>query len=304
MNPRVRWALQFAVSAALLVVLLRVFPLDLVREALAGISWPLWLAALAAFLVVHAISALKWRLLVGPEVVTSWEAIRIHYAGLSTSLVLPGLMSGDVVRGGMLGKRSGDWHGVVVAGLFDRVIDVTALLVLAGFGLLSTVTVASDAIRLFGLAAISVAVAIAIAVVGLTILSRGEREWQVNLADALARLRARPGNAAAAFGVSLIVQLGFLAASKAIGEGVGLEAPLAVWLVAWPLSKLAAVLPVGLAGIGMREVALVALFGFYGISEPVAIAAGLGWESVLVVGLLLSGLLAWATWKPGDTASA
>ncbi|NKB90454.1 MAG: hypothetical protein GKS06_19785 [Acidobacteria bacterium] len=292
MNPRIRWALQFAVSAVLLVVLLRVFPLDLVREALAGISWSLWFGALAMFLTVHAISALKWRLLVGPDVVSVGEAIRIHYAGLSTSLVLPGLMSGDVVRGGMLGKRSGDWHGVVVAGLFDRVIDVTTLLVLAGFGLLTSVTVAGDALRLFALAALTVAAVVTAMVVGLSWLGGGQREWQMNLADAIARLKARPVNAAAAFSISIVVQLGFLFASKAIGEGVGLEAPLAVWLVAWPLSKLAAVLPVGLAGIGMREVALVALFGFYGISEPVAIAAGLAWESVLVVGLLSSGLLA------------
>jgi uncharacterized membrane protein YbhN (UPF0104 family) len=67
---------------------------------------------------------------------------------------------------------------------------------------------------------------------------------------------------------------------------------LRVWLFAWPLAKLAAVLPLTQGGMGVREAALVALLTPFGAPGALVLAAGLVWEGVIIAGGLLSGAIA------------
>jgi uncharacterized membrane protein YbhN (UPF0104 family) len=67
---------------------------------------------------------------------------------------------------------------------------------------------------------------------------------------------------------------------------------LRVWLFAWPLAKLAALLPLTQGGIGVREAALVALLAPFGAAGTLVLAAGLVWEGVIVAGGLIAGLAA------------
>ena len=71
-----------------------------------------------------------------------------------------------------------------------------------------------------------------------------------------------------------------------------LQLPLRVWLFAWPLAKLAALLPLTQGGIGVREAALVALLAPFGAAGTLVLAAGLVWEGVTVTGGILAGLTA------------
>ena len=72
------------------------------------------------------------------------------------------------------------------------------------------------------------------------------------------------------------------AKSFAAGREVG--ASFAAWLVAWPAAKLAAYIPIGIAGIGIRESAMVALLGPLGGAAGPVLAASLLWDGVLIVG--------------------
>ena len=65
-----------------------------------------------------------------------------------------------------------------------------------------------------------------------------------------------------------------------------------MWFFAWPLAKLAAVLPLTQGGIGVREAALVGLLAPFGAPGPLVLAAGLVWEGVIVAGGLVAGLVA------------
>jgi glycosyltransferase 2 family protein len=72
----------------------------------------------------------------------------------------------------------------------------------------------------------------------------------------------------------------------------GLTVPLRVWLFAWPLAKLAAMLPLTQGGIGVREAALVALLAPFGAPGHLVLATGLVWESLVVAGGLIAGAVA------------
>lgn len=72
---------------------------------------------------------------------------------------------------------------------------------------------------------------------------------------------------------------------------IGIVLPLVLWFLVWPLAKLSALLPVSLGGIGVREVALAVLLGRLAIPMTDAVALGLLWNSLLISGSIIGGLL-------------
>ena len=88
------------------------------------------------------------------------------------------------------------------------------------------------------------------------------------------------------------IQIAFLMLTAQLAIYCGLMLPLRAWLFAWPLAKLAAVLPLTQGGIGVREAALVALLTPFGAPGHLVLAAGLVWEGVVIAGGLISGAVA------------
>jgi uncharacterized membrane protein YbhN (UPF0104 family) len=97
-----------------------------------------------------------------------------------------------------------------------------------------------------------------------------------------------------AFGwvLGALIQTAFLLLTAFLAVECGLALPLRVWFFAWPLAKLAAVLPLTQGGIGVREAALVALLAPFGAAGHLVLAAGLVWEGVVIAGGLVVGAIA------------
>jgi len=89
------------------------------------------------------------------------------------------------------------------------------------------------------------------------------------------------------------IQASFVLLNAFLGAAIGLQAPLHVWFLAWPLAKLVALLPVSLGGLGVREVALAGLLQPFGVPAALAVAQSLLWETILVAGGLTAGLIWW-----------
>jgi glycosyltransferase 2 family protein len=88
------------------------------------------------------------------------------------------------------------------------------------------------------------------------------------------------------------IQFTLLTLTALLALSCGLFEPLRVWLFAWPLAKLAALLPITQGGIGVREAALVGLLAPFGAAAHLVLASGLVWEGVVIVGGLAAGLIA------------
>ena len=78
-----------------------------------------------------------------------------------------------------------------------------------------------------------------------------------------------------------------------LGDVVGIHISPVVWLFVWPLAKIAAILPVTQGGIGVREGALVILFQPFGVPAAAAMATGLVFTSVVMMGGLIGGAAAY-----------
>jgi uncharacterized membrane protein YbhN (UPF0104 family) len=107
-------------------------------------------------------------------------------------------------------------------------------------------------------------------------------------------LARRPASMIAALILGMVLQTLLTMLNAGLGNAVGIRISLIVWLLVWPLAKIAAVLPVTQGGIGVREAAIVALFQPFGVTAAEAMATGLVFEGVVIIGGLLSGGIALA----------
>jgi uncharacterized membrane protein YbhN (UPF0104 family) len=121
---------------------------------------------------------------------------------------------------------------------------------------------------------------------------------------ALQAVSKRPRVLALGWLVGTGVQLTFLMLTAQLAVYCGLTLPLRAWLFAWPLAKLAAVLPLTQGGIGVREAALVALLSPFGAPGHLVMAAGLVWEGVVIAGGLIAGAAALVLRRRADRAGS
>jgi uncharacterized membrane protein YbhN (UPF0104 family) len=109
------------------------------------------------------------------------------------------------------------------------------------------------------------------------------------IAAPVALLISRPSRLVACLAIGIGVQTLFLILNAQLGVATGVHVGFGAWFFAWPLSKLVATLPISLAGLGVREAALVAFLRPFGAAAANVMAAGLLWQAALFTG----GALGW-----------
>jgi glycosyltransferase 2 family protein len=108
----------------------------------------------------------------------------------------------------------------------------------------------------------------------------------------LRSVRERPHILITGWLMGVLIQGTFIVLNALLAISCGLFLPLRVWLFAWPLAKIAALLPLTQGGMGIREAVLVGLLLPFGAAAPLVLAAGLAWEGIIVAGGLIAGLIA------------
>jgi uncharacterized membrane protein YbhN (UPF0104 family) len=287
------WLLRLLVSAAVLGILLTRVPIGSVGRALGAVPLGLWAFVVLLFLAGHVAAALKWRILLGlRQPVPAEHALRAHFAGLLANLCLPGVAGGDLVRAGWLMRRLGRHSDVAVAGVVDRGLDCLALLLLAAAGALWTAQASEPAARaLMTAGGLLLLGGVVSGFVYLALRRRPAEGFGGRLAASIEAVLRNPRAAAGCLVLSLGVQAAFVVLNAGLGRAAGVPAPLGAWFVAWPLAKLVAILPVSMAGLGLREAALVIFMRPFGVAAAGVVAASLLWEGVLYAGGLLAGLV-------------
>jgi uncharacterized protein (TIRG00374 family) len=293
-------ALRLGGSAVALALLLWMLPLDQLWAAMRRL--PLWvfLLTLAAYMAVHAVASLKWRRMVNTAGAGLGVALaaRCYFAGLFGNVFLPSIVGGDLIRAGLAMRSAQHRAGAVLASLVDRMLDVLALGLLAGFGALMVPRALDErSQRVFlalaaAFALLALGVAILVALFPARKFSHRRRRKLVKLRQAVRAMARQPGRVATVLALAICLQASFALLNAWIGKWCGLEIPLYVWLFAWPLGKVSAMLPVTQGGIGVREAALAALLLPFGVPAVLSVAVGLIWQMVVVSGGLLGGGIA------------
>jgi len=101
--------------------------------------------------------------------------------------------------------------------------------------------------------------------------------------------------------VAVALQSGFVLVNVALGTRIGLDLPLELWFLLWPLAKIAAMVPLGFGGLGVREAAFFTLVQPFG-DGALAVTESLIWQTVLIAGGLACGAV-WTFWSPAGLSA-
>lgn len=262
------------VSAGLLALLATRVDFGTVRSRLSGGSWGWFAAAVGLLLASFVVAALRWFLFLRAAGVktTPSGAVRAYLIGTFTTNFLPSQIGGDVTRAWVAGEA-----GTRIRSATTVVIDrATALACLVLVGWLAFATdphpVPGTLLAALGAAAgalVAAGLVIAAAVRAHTWLSR---LTPARLRGSASDVRA---TARACFRGSIIWQtvllgLAFqgLATSSVwlVARSISLHVPFSVLAVTLPSVLIVTVLPISIAGYGVREGSYVLLLGHAGVS--------------------------------------
>lgn len=283
------WLIRLAGSAMLLGLLFWMLPRGAILDGLARVPPLLFLGVFVAFLVSHVVAAAKWWLILGRPC-GFLLALRAHFGGLAANLCLPGAVGGDAVRAAMVHGAMRDAPRLAAGAVADRVIDMLALLLLSGVGLL---LIGQGDVVNTGLLVKAGAALLALAVVlGWVVPMLLPRLWDlfprlpgrsfaVKMREAFGALARQPGLLLFVLVVSVLIQGALVMLAYVLALATGVTVAAGPWVFAWPLAKILAILPISLGGLGLREATLAALLVPFGAVAAEVVAAGLAWQGVL-----------------------
>lgn len=307
-----RPGLKALVSALLIALLLWRVDVAEVGRVLAVASPGLMALAGLLFFLMHVLNALKLRVLL-PEL-RAGRLLAYTLVAQLYALVLPGQLAGEAVKAYRLSRdeRRGQGQGeigggrIVSAVAFDKVTGIVGLLLLTGGGLAMQSArfggglLVGVGLVLAGLVAATVLLAWAPARALLLALlgwRAGPRREALLLGPLRRFLEAwrdqtrRPGRALLSVAVGIAVQVAAVTGSQALGLAVGIDQPFSVWSAVIGLMSVIVLMPVTVAGIGLREASLVGLLDLVGVPHAQSLALGFGILAFQVMVALLGAVI-------------
>jgi glycosyltransferase 2 family protein len=307
--------IRLFITVGLLWALMARMDLSRALEIISHASIPLLAATLVVLLAGTPLVALRWNIILSAEAPSpgTCTLLKIVLVGMFFNQVLPTGVGGDAVRAWRCRKVGISLGTAIRSILLDRACGYAVLVALYAASLPDLLCILPDARqRNVVIAVLAVAVS---GLLGLLLLDQLPRPLLrhrlvaplAELSRASRHLFTRPGSCGAVFCLSAgAIALGILA-FKFVGDGVGSHLSLASWVMIMPPVTLIQLLPVSLAGWGVREVVLVVVLSSFGVPAEAALATS------VLVGLCLAavglpgGLIWLADWdiaRPSDPAGA
>jgi len=289
--------LRISVTIGILAMLAVVLPVDKLIRIISSIAWSNWVLVIICVLIGHVISSYKWRLLLQASGISLSvrDALLAHAAGLFANLCMPSIVGGDVLKISIIAKKHGRLSAVTIVTVTDRLIDMLALITVAAIAsLFLPATVNEVTTQVFSF----IGFALFLASLTGVILLRWFRTRILppriigiarRMKDAIISLSAKPRAATFSFLLSVSIQGIFALLNVFLARAIGMDATIWILVWAWALSKIIALLPVSLSGIGVREIAFAGLLAPFGIEASHAVAQSLSWEVILIATGLISG---------------
>ena len=254
-------------------------------------------AAVALYLSGQAMCAYRWRILAAILKVHGRysEFLAYIFVGMFTNLFVPGLLGGDAARSVYLGRRHGRMGEAIASVVADRGVGLISLFWLAAMAAMFlnfaplprsviTPTVAVGALAMAGFL-VSPLVARLIHLMPRSVRRAG---------GLVAPYLHNPAALIPAIALSIVLQIGLAVCQYILAIGLGLAAPLSLFILCVPIANVFASLPLTLNGLGIRESAYLVLFGMAGMRKEDAIALGLLWFAATMSGGL-TGAIAFVT---------
>jgi uncharacterized membrane protein YbhN (UPF0104 family) len=257
---------------------------------------------LVVLLTANLAVALRWHLILSAQVPSPGVGtlLKIVLVGLFFNQVLPTGVGGDAVRAWRCRKVGIEWGSTIRSILLDRACGYLILIAVYAASLPGLLRVLGDTRQREGVVAVLCAGLLGLAAFPfLDYLPRPVLRFRLiaplaELARESRRLFTHPARCSAVLGLSALTIGLTVLAFKLVADGVGTHVSLGSWMMIVPPVTLIQLLPISLAGWGVREVVLVAALAPFGVSAESALATSVLLGLCLIV-IGLPGGLIWLT---------
>ncbi len=295
-----RFLAKGVVSALLVWLLLRNLDLGALAHRMLAADRGLLLIAALLLWVLAVPSTLRWSTILGAMgyPVRLWILFPLVLIGLFFSVALPSTIGGDAVRMWKLHRVGLPGTAAVVSVMIDRMVALLAVLVLvlvsvpALFALIPDRAVRGGVLLLLGAGLLAFAAAMVLDRLPLAFSRYRLLRGLAQLSADLRRILLTPRAAAPTLLFSLVNQGGVVGVVGILAHGLGAPVGWLQCLVIVPLAILVTVLPISIAGWGVREGAFVTGFGLVGVpaADALALSVMFGLLNTLIC---LPGGLVW-----------
>jgi glycosyltransferase 2 family protein len=291
---KLRYGLKLTVGLALVTWVVWQHGWHRILACLAAVS-PAWFAlTVVTYLAGQSLCAWKWSVLA--ESLGFHRKLRFYWVnylgGMFCSLFLPTSVGGDVYRvlalagPGTARARGKDRLGATVSVLADRGTGVLAMVWIAALA------ASVSSVPLPRWATLALCLVCAALTLGFAIPFWYRPRFARS--GFLGRVMAcwdSPRLLLAALGAAFLFQALLGVIYILIGQALGLEIDFRFYFLLCPLASIAAMAPVSINGLGVREATLAALFPLIGIGAARAVAFGLAWTATVTLADLFGGIV-------------
>lgn len=227
------------------------------------------------------------------------DVVQMTFVGIYYGTILPGQVTGDVMKAYRLSHGQAAPGQAAAATLIDRLIATVALFVLGALAAPWAKETPAALTPLFAAAAGSVICGMALFAQRRTQLllvrwlepgrSTGFRGLAARFMAALHSALQHPIRLAVCFLLAAVFHALCVAIHVTLGGALGIELAMPTWALVYAGVALILLLPVTVAGLGLREGGYVGLLALFGVAAPQSLSL-----SLLIFGyLLLGAALGW-----------
>jgi uncharacterized protein (TIRG00374 family) len=262
-----------------------------------------FILALGVFTVTQILIGLRWWLLMRAQriYVGFWAVVRLHFLGLFYNNFMPGSVGGDFLKAWYVTKHTERKLQGALSVFVDRLIGLLSMLIMALFSYLllmrdEAIDLSSQprnsffvSVSAYKWALLSIFLGTVALISALSLNKTGRRImaklWTLISSQGLkAFKKAResvllycrnPLTILAAFALTILIQSTVIISLWFLGQNLKIAAGARYYFVIFPLTWVAAALPVSIAGMGILEVGLRELFTRFahaGVEQAVALA--------------------------------
>lgn len=304
MRERIRsiataWPTRLLVSLALLGAVALSVDWDIVADRLSNASWGWFALSVVLLFFAFMVGAVRWHaLLEASSLRVSWrDTLRAYMIGAFTNNLLPTGYGGDAVRAWIVGRSGKPLARALTSVAVDRITALGCLVGLTAVVIGVGATTVPDNLRALLAVGVGVGV-IAVSTILLTVRRRGLgrflpatlRPWAKEVADALRAYGSNRSLFGQLLVLGIIYQCLVMVSLSLVAKSVGVSIGPGTFAVIAPAVLVATVLPISIAGFGVREASYVVLLGEFGVDASDAALISLLSIAAVVIASAPGGL--------------
>ena len=294
MNKKIAVLLKVIVSLGLITLLVNQVDFNKIVNILKNVDITMIIYALILLIIQVFIATTRWQyVLKCQKIMLDYKnTLQILWSGLFFNQAMPSSVGGDVIRGYYLKKQGMTLGRATLGVLIDRLFGMIGLVLLVLASLPLLFELVDDPIARTGVLFIAVGISLALLFIFFTDKLPGNFS-HLKLVKGFYALSqggrhciAERYNGVIILVLSVFIHLISVVAVMTMATGLGLSIEWGGFLLMVPLVGLMMVVPISIAGWGVREGVMVVGFGYLGVAPEAALALSILYGlSVLVVAL-------------------